>query len=251
MDKAEFMSGIAYLYDIICHPCTENRIILYKNVFAEVFPYEPIHILDMGCCTGETAINISDDRFQVTGIDISAGMIKEAREKNVARGKKATFELMDMKELLFKNNSFDVVYSNSLEWIDSAEDLECVIKESARCLKRGGLLLLDFPFYKNFIETCRPFYAECVPIEDGMIYKLTKYETPVIGVDLQATQTYIHISGLEQNAYTGRLKWKLHTLNEIVEITRKHNFYHTQTFYDYKNEKKGAFVQMLLLKGEE
>lgn len=248
-DKAEFMSEIAYLYDIICHPCTDKRIKLYKDVFSAAFPHGVVRILDMGCCTGETAFQISDERFCVTGIDISSGMIEEAREKSIALGEKTTFEVMNMKELQFEDSSFDVIYSNSLEWIDSKDDLERVIKESARCLKQGGLLLLDFPFHERFIKTCRPFYAECVAVEDGVVYKLTRYETSSIGVDLQAMQTYIHISGLEQYAYTGQLKWKLHTSDEVIEITRRYNFSYAQTFYDYNIETEGEFIQMLFFKG--
>ncbi|WMJ86440.1 class I SAM-dependent methyltransferase [Anaerocolumna sp. MB42-C2] len=248
-DKAEFMTEIAYLYDTICHPCTKERIALYKDVFTAAFQKDSIYVLDMGCCTGETALRISDERLHLAGIDISSGMIEEANQKNAALGNKVNFNVMNMKELMFEDGSFDIIYSNSLEWIDSKDDLEQVIKESVRCLKQGGLLLLDFPDSERYIKTCRPFYAECAPLEDGLIYKLTKYEKSDIGADLEATQTYIHMSGLEQYTFTGRLKWKLHTSDEVIEIAKKFNLSYNQTFYDYKVGMEGAFMQMIFYKG--
>lgn len=249
-DTAEFMSKIAYLYDSICHPCTDKRIKLYKDAVISNYPQGEVRILDMGCCTGETAFQISNnqEQFYVMGIDISLGMIEVAREKSAVLGGKVSFEVMDMKELRFDNSSFDVAYSNSLEWINSRDDLECVIKECARCLKQGGLLLLDFPSPERFIKVCRMFYAENIAVEDGTVYKLTRYETPDIGTDLRAMQTYIHISGHNQLVYTGKLKWRLHTPDEIIAITRKYNFSHTKTYFDYNIESDGNFMQMLFHK---
>jgi len=48
-------------------------------------------ILDVGCGTGRHAVELAKRGYKVTGIDISAEMLKEAREKAKAAGVEANF----------------------------------------------------------------------------------------------------------------------------------------------------------------
>ena len=70
----------------------EHAIIYMDNVFTkntlaevdfllELLPIEPgDHILDIGCGAGRHSVELARRGFQVTGVDISAGMLAQAAD---------------------------------------------------------------------------------------------------------------------------------------------------------------------------
>ncbi len=95
------------------------------------------HILCVGCGTGEECDHMASMGAVVTGIDISRRSIEIARK----RFESTKFEIMDMSELHYQDNSFDLVYSSLT--IHYAEYLEQVLKEIFRVLKPGGNLIFS------------------------------------------------------------------------------------------------------------
>ena len=96
------------------------------------------HILDVGCGAGRDMAWLEAHGAIVTGIDLSSGMLAEA--KNRVRG---TLLEMDMRNLGFPDGSFDVVWSiASLLHIPKAE-ASGVIGEFNRVLRPGGYLVLS------------------------------------------------------------------------------------------------------------
>lgn len=99
----------------------------------------PRRILDLGCGTGWFTRKIAQTwPCQVTGVDLSPGMIKQASEWS-----EQGIELMvaDAESLPFPSNSFDVVFSNLMvQWCD---DPRTVFAECRRVLRPGGRLVLS------------------------------------------------------------------------------------------------------------
>lgn len=95
-------------------------------------------VLCLGCGTGEECNTfMTRGAATVTGIDISAGMLKEARKAYP----RIEFHKMDMSRLLFPDNSFDFAYS-SLALHYQKDWLPC-LKEIYRVLKPGGVFLFS------------------------------------------------------------------------------------------------------------
>ena len=96
-------------------------------------------VLEIGCGTGHTACYIAQRyRCQVTAVDISPGMISQARQVVQARrlGNYVKCEVADIAALPFKDASFDFVICQAvLMFVDQARALQ----QLRRVLKPGGV----------------------------------------------------------------------------------------------------------------
>ncbi len=95
-------------------------------------------VLDVGCGPGKHAIELVKAGFELTGIDFSKSMIKEAK-RHVP---KAEFRVMDMEYLNFKEGTFDgVACFASLLHIQKARAVN-VLRGFKKVLKTDGVLVL-------------------------------------------------------------------------------------------------------------
>lgn len=92
-------------------------------------------ILDIGCADGAFTLKISPHARRITGIDNSVEMIKKAQEnKKSSKIENVVFELMDVNDMKFDDNNFDVVFSRR----GPATSSKKTLSESYRVLKHGG-----------------------------------------------------------------------------------------------------------------
>lgn len=95
------------------------------------------HILDVGCGTGHLTAKIAASGAQVTGIDRSPEMIREARKAYPA----IRFEVLDAREIDLPEK-FDAVFSNAtLHWISEPER---AIAGISAVLRQGGRFVAEF-----------------------------------------------------------------------------------------------------------
>ncbi len=108
--------------------------------FAAEFAGRPHLAIDLGCGTGQTTAFVADQGLHATGIDLSTGMIAEARTgfPNVA------FEVGDMFHLDRADESVDGIVAFYAIVNNSPEDLPTLFTEWARVLRDGAKLVLAF-----------------------------------------------------------------------------------------------------------
>ncbi len=95
-------------------------------------------VLEVGCGTGQWSRYFSDRGFEVTGIDISAEMIKIARQKYIPNSR---FAIADGSSLPFDNESFDMAAAITV--LEFATGPEKIISEMVRCVKKSkGVLII-------------------------------------------------------------------------------------------------------------
>ena len=95
-------------------------------------------ILDAGCGVGEDCKYVEQKGFEAIGIDLSQGMLEIAREK-YPNGR---FQIMDMTNITYPENTFDGIISNCSLFHIPRELLPQTLESFKRVLKPNGKLLL-------------------------------------------------------------------------------------------------------------
>ena len=101
-------------------------------------------ILDLGCGNGISSRLLNQANFDVVGTDISPLFLQDARNwESLHNGPKLRYQVCDVLELPFKDESFDVICSNEL--IEHLPDVETALKEMVRVVRQDGRVLLSGP----------------------------------------------------------------------------------------------------------
>ena len=96
------------------------------------------NILDAGCGAGRDSKYFFDNGFELTGVDLSQGMLEAAK-----RISKASFLLRDIRDTGFLDGYFDGIWCyNALLHLDEGS-LNDAIREFSRVLKAGGILFVN------------------------------------------------------------------------------------------------------------
>ena len=143
-------SGITGHYDLINHVFTWGMDRRWRDeLVAQCLKLHPERVLDIGCGTGDLAINIARrarGNLHVTGYDFSRPMLEIAAKKAqaVAPGKKISFTYGEAAQMPFPDASFacigisfafrNLIYKNPLA--------ERHLSEILRVLKPGGSCLI-------------------------------------------------------------------------------------------------------------
>lgn len=103
------------------------------------FPNEG-DVLDIGCGAGRTSIPLTQMGFNVIGIDLSAGMIREAKLQANRLGLKIDFRDMDATDLDFADRSFDCALfsANGIDHIPAYNGKLQALKQVFRVLRPGA-----------------------------------------------------------------------------------------------------------------
>ncbi|MED4227240.1 class I SAM-dependent methyltransferase [Neobacillus cucumis] len=108
-----------------------------ESLFQLLAPQKKEKILDLGCGTGDLTKQLSDLGTEMTGVDQSEQMIKQAINKYP----QIRFIVHDARELEF-HEEFDAVFSNAaLHWIKQPKQALDSIYHS---LKKGGRFVAEF-----------------------------------------------------------------------------------------------------------
>lgn len=160
-------------------------------------------ILDIGCGTGDLIASLMrHGKPEITGIDISDGVIGFARRRFVTN-RKVNLHTIKVEEMNFPANSFDLVIGiNILQHVIGEQAFSKTIENIVRVLRGGGyIVVMDF----SPIEVKNRHPAPCVIIRSrqehinafaaGGCKFISEFGLPRIGVRL-----YRMVSGVVQLA---------------------------------------------------
>ncbi len=110
-------------------------------------------VLEIGTASGYFANILTLAGFEVTAIDISAEMIAQAREVSSSMNLDINYIVMDAQNLVFKEDSFDMVFTRLMTWI--VPDTERFYKSCFKVLNRGGVLINFDGDFGNIKFSCK------------------------------------------------------------------------------------------------
>ena len=99
---------------------------------------EGLKVLDVGCGNGRDCKYIFQKGFHVRGIDLSMNMLSIAQELVPD----VQFEIMDLTNITYPENSYDGIISNCSLFHVPAEELPKTLDSFSKVLKPNGKLLL-------------------------------------------------------------------------------------------------------------
>jgi len=108
-------------------------------------------ILDVGCGYGRIAVPLVKKGYDVYGIDLSEGYIKELRSELSHSRLSRRFKVADMCDLPFSDDTFDVVlclWSVFDELLLRKEQVKA-LREMRRVLNKGGLAFIEGHIYTD------------------------------------------------------------------------------------------------------
>jgi demethylmenaquinone methyltransferase / 2-methoxy-6-polyprenyl-1,4-benzoquinol methylase len=138
---------ISQSYDLLNHTLSFGIDNIWRKKVVKIIRQEkPATILDIATGTGDLAIAlVKTGAKQITGVDISEGMLEVGRQKIKQRGLDhiITLDKGNSEFLSFEDNSFDAVTVSF--GVRNFENLQTGLKEIYRVLKPGGILaVLEF-----------------------------------------------------------------------------------------------------------
>lgn len=141
-------NSIARRYDFLNHFLSFGIDILWrKRLIGMLKTYKPDHILDVATGTADLALMAARkmEKVEVTGIDLSEGMIEVGNEKLLEKemNNRIRLQVADSEQLPFPDQTFDAVMVAF--GVRNFENLEAGLTEMLRVLKPGKpLLILEF-----------------------------------------------------------------------------------------------------------
>jgi ubiquinone/menaquinone biosynthesis C-methylase UbiE len=112
----------------------------WRSHIARALPQGKLDVLDVGCGTGEISLLMARMGHNITGIDISEKMMRQAVAKAMNSGLAIDFRSGDAERTGFPDGSFDVVICRFLLW--TLPDPQAALHEWYRVLKPGGKVLI-------------------------------------------------------------------------------------------------------------
>lgn len=112
-----------------------------------------MRFLDLACGTGRHAVALHDGLGSVLGLDLSARLLFQARQRQGPA--RPAWVRSDMRQLPFRTGSFGAVvnFFTSFGYFDDLADDIRVVREVARVLAPGGAFLSDFFNAERVVST--------------------------------------------------------------------------------------------------
>lgn len=174
-------------------------------------------ILDVGVGMGRLMSSIESKNIEKHGVDISLNYLRYASKKDI------TISLALAESLPYEDESFDMIVCTDV--LEHVLDLNIVLREIIRCLKKGGILIIRVPYKED----------------------IGKYLQPSCKYD------YVHLRNFDEHNLTSVLS-KIFNLSvlEYQLAGRNNEYYRFKYFLDEKSllQKVGKFIYYLCKVGE-
>ncbi len=96
-------------------------------------------VIDLGCGTGAQCIVLHNNKFDVTGVDMSPKMLEVARKKS---SPEIDYIRGDIEKTGFEDGSFDCAIISFVIHMNSTENERTILDEAKRIVREGGIIVI-------------------------------------------------------------------------------------------------------------
>lgn len=198
---ADMFNNISKTYDFLNHFLSLGIDVIWRKIaINELKQDKPQHILDVATGTGDfafEALKILKPQ-QITGVDISRGMLDIAEQKIAKRGLSNLFKvkLGDSEQLPFEANTFDAI--TVAYGVRNFEDLEKGLADMLRVLKPGGkAVVLEFSKPRVFpVKQLYNFYFHYITPGIGKLFSKDSRAYSYLPESVKAFPDGVRFTGL-------------------------------------------------------
>lgn len=134
----------AFLYDALMQEAPYDQWVAFTENKLKEYGLDGRRMLDLACGTGELSIRFAQKGFEVTGVDLSAEMLSVAQMKIEEKGLSIPLFQQDMAELEGLGPfDFVTIYCDSLNYLQTEEQVKKTFSRVYDSLKTGGALFFD------------------------------------------------------------------------------------------------------------
>ncbi len=193
-----------------------------RPALAQLGEVQGLPVLDFGCGHGMAAVVLARRGARVTGFDLSAGYVAEARRRAAANGVTVDFVQADGARLPFADGAFARIWGNA---ILHHLDLRQAGPELRRVLEPGGVAVFCEPWGENpfFTWARRHLGKKHTPDEQPLRHKDIRYlRTLFSSVEMRGHQLLAITKRFFSRRWAAGLDWCDQHL--LARIPRLHRF---------------------------
>jgi SAM-dependent methyltransferase len=140
------------------------------------------NVLDLGCGTGNHAIPLAQQGYEVVGVDRSAAMLSHAQKKatNLLSNKRVAFHTGDIRHVDLQR-CFDaaLMMFAVLGYQLETADVLSTLKTARRHLHRGGILIFDVWYGPAVLRQQLSQRVKVIPTIEGQILRVASGELDI------------------------------------------------------------------------
>lgn len=183
--------------------------------------YQDLKVLDIGTCLRELWIHhLQLERFELEIIDQSLLNVNVTKKRLIAKGSNIAIHQMEYTNLVYKNYTFDRVFSKIAFQIQTPEEQIESLKEASRVLKPAGvhyILVNEQNLISSLYQLINEFNYEFAVIDPYQKYQ--------IDINQQLTALYDEIEVAEYEAD--------HLVRDVKQCMSLFLSYEDQNYMDY------------------
>ncbi|MEU8243884.1 class I SAM-dependent methyltransferase [Actinoplanes missouriensis] len=123
----------------------------WAEIWKQALPPAPLDVLDIGTGSGHVAMSVAGLGHRVTGIDLSEGMLEQARRHAAEVTNAPDFRLGDAVAPDFPDASFDAVVGRYVTW--TLREPGTAVANWIRLLRPGGLVaMVDSTWFPDGLD---------------------------------------------------------------------------------------------------
>ncbi|PWK16021.1 class I SAM-dependent DNA methyltransferase [Tumebacillus permanentifrigoris] len=134
----------AEYYDLLMQDAPYERWMTFLEQAMARYELRPRHIADLGCGTGKLSVQLFQQGYTVTGVDLSEDMLMIAQSKLERPSPKMRFLCQDLRELVLPEPcDLAISFCDSLSYLLEEDGLRATFARVRQNLKPNGCFLFD------------------------------------------------------------------------------------------------------------